>query len=100
MYSKSTDTESKKVRVSNTLKTAKRKHVTTNITKLQDDGLWKCYKSRLKQYYKKLEEELLLEEQMKNGDDDTKNDDGELISEEILKGGLKVPIKTWNKLYR
>lgn len=84
--------------ISNIIKSTRKKDSScgNKINKLQDDGLWSCYKTRLKQYYKKLEQDMLIEQEMKNADDGS---DEEVVTEEVLKGGLKVPIKTWNKLY-
>lgn len=89
------------VPVSSILKKTNRRHnlESIQIKKFQDDGLLKCYKSRLKLYYKKLEEEQLIEEEFKNGDVN-ESDEEDIASDQLLKGGLKVPIKTWNKLYR
>lgn len=87
--------------VSNILKKTKRKHnlESLQIKKFQDDGLLKCYKSRLKLYYKKLEEEQLIEEEFKKGVVN-ESDEEDIATDQVLKAGLKVPFKTWNKLYR
>lgn len=55
-----------------------------NIEKVRDDGCLELYNSRLKEYYSKIEanpEEILLEDVE-------------------LNGGLKVPQKLWDNLYR
>lgn len=71
-------------------KQTKRKR-TQNLNKTIDDGNLENYKSRLDIYYKKLEDEELL-----------KRLDGscnENVEYHMLKGGLKVAINIWNKLY-
>lgn len=86
--------------ISNISKKTKRKSTSEDlkIKKFQDDGLWKCYKSRLKLYYEKLEEEQLIEQEFVNRYDN-ENDEDNIVTDQVLKGGFKVPIKIWNKLY-
>lgn len=69
----------------------KRKRGTELVDKVVDDGLFECYQSRLDLYYKQLEEELSLKAQ---------SDNSEEAECHVLRGGLKVPIKIWQNLYR
>lgn len=66
--------------------------ITKNVDRIKDDGLIENYKSRLELYNKKLEEENVLNH--------LNNEDVDIIEHYTLKDGLKIPIKTWNKLYR
>ncbi|KAG5895534.1 hypothetical protein JTB14_010678 [Gonioctena quinquepunctata] len=77
-------------------KKRKRKNSTEFMKKVEDDGVWKSYKARLDAYYKKCEEEITLKELDVDDDDD---DVAEKSEFHFLKGGLKVPVKIWNKLY-
>lgn len=61
----------------------------TNSEKVKDDGSLNFYKTRLEEYYKRLEEEKAI----LNGNDE----EGEF---HVIKGGLKVPVGIWNNLYR
>nr|XP_023014633.1 DNA excision repair protein ERCC-6-like isoform X1 [Leptinotarsa decemlineata] len=71
----------------------KRKRETEIINKVEDDGVWQCYKARLDVYYKKLEEELDLRRLHEDDDSREKSDF------HLLKGGLKVPLNIWDRLY-
>ncbi|XP_056636505.1 DNA excision repair protein ERCC-6-like [Diorhabda sublineata] len=72
-------------------KQTKRKRSENNIKKIIDDGILENYQSRLDNYYKKLEDEELLKKL-----EGTCNEE---VEYHMLKGGLKVTINIWNKLY-
>lgn len=63
-----------------------------NLDKVVDDGVMENYKSRLKAYYDSLEQSLAFS---KNDDDDEEDK----VDYHLVKGKLKIPIDTWNKLY-
>ncbi|KAJ8924018.1 hypothetical protein NQ315_006795 [Exocentrus adspersus] len=71
----------------------KRKGKCENIEKIVDDGLLHNYQSRLNLYYKQLEEELSLNA-LNDAVEESTNTEFHM-----LKGGLKVPLKIWQKLY-
>ncbi|CAH1164078.1 unnamed protein product [Phaedon cochleariae] len=63
--------------------------------KIQDDGKWKNYKKRLDEYYKKVEENV------SSIDDNDEDHEEKQVTAEFhsIKGGLRVPINIWTKLY-
>ncbi|XP_050504350.1 DNA excision repair protein ERCC-6-like [Diabrotica virgifera virgifera] len=71
----------------------KRKRTQNNLQKVIDDAVWENYKSRLDKYYKGLQDEMSERIEIEDVDDNEEED-------YCFKGGLKVPMKVWNKLYK
>lgn len=69
-----------------------RRVLNQNVERIKDDGLMENYNNRLELYYKKIEEENELNKLV--------NEETDIVEHHNLKGGLKVPLKTWHNLYR
>ncbi|RZC35270.1 DNA excision repair protein ERCC-6-like [Asbolus verrucosus] len=66
----------------------KKNHDTKKLQKFKDDGCLEHFKSRLEEYYKRLENENCLDD-----------DEVDSLDFYTIKGGLKIPFRIWNNLY-
>lgn len=66
-----------------------------DIKNYKDDGCLDDFQKRLKKYYEGIEEEK-IQASIDGGDDD---EDPEAPDYYTIKGGLKIPLKTWNNLF-